>query len=120
MADIFIYAITNPESEENYKPELNKKGFADGEDYCIAAVYISDNESGNKDDLERTVKYNIVRRLNNYSLKHSVFMIDRFTVVVCKGIDNIVFEAEMKKQADMLNEVFSTADVYIGVGPRCV
>ena len=94
------------------------KGFADGEDYCIAAVYISDNESGNKDDLERTVKYNIVRRLNNYSLKHSVFMIDRFTVVVCQGIDNIVFEAEMKKQADMLNEVFSTADVYIGVGPK--
>ena len=118
MADIFIYAITNPENEENYKPELNKKGFADGEDYCIAAVYISDNESGNKDDLERTVKYNIVRRLNNYSLKHSVFMIDRFTIVVCQGIDNIVFEAEMKKQADMLNEVFSTADVYIGVGPK--
>lgn len=118
VADTFIYAINNPLKEDGYKAELKKSGFTEGEEYSIAAVKLSVSDDRRMENLDRTARYNIARRLNGYSLRHSVFNLDKLIIVICQGIGRDDFEQEMKNQAEAMNMSFSGNLICIGTGPR--
>ena len=117
MAETFIYAINNPLKEEGYKPELEKYDFYDGEGYAVAAVKLNVNDKERRESMERMARYNLVRRLNRYTARHSIFTVDRLMFVICQGIEEADFEEQLKKQASALNAAFPEDSAYIGVSP---
>lgn len=117
MAETFIYAINNPLKEESYKPELGKYGFCDGDEYAVAAVKLNVNDKERRESMERMARYNLVRRLNRYTARHSIFTVDRIMFVICQGIEEADFEEQLKKQASALNAAFPEDRAFIGVSP---
>lgn len=116
-AETFIYAINNPQQETTYKPILEKSGFVDGQTYLMAAVSLKVNNPERRESAERMTKYNIGRRLNAYTERHSIFDMDKFILVICQGIGQTEFETEIKCQAEILNKTFSKDGIYIGIAP---
>lgn len=104
VADTFIYAINNPLREEKYKPELEKIGFVDGEPYEVAALKI-DMDKEKLESAERVAKYNAIRRLNKYTQRHSVFSLESVIIIICQGIEQSIFEKEIKELAESLKEL---------------
>lgn len=115
LAEAFIYAINNPSKEENYRAELEKNGFTDGEDYAFAALRLKIGDSSVRESAERTAKYGAVRALNKYTARHSVFMMDKLMIIVCQGVGRSEFENEMEKLSDTLIGTFQNERIYIGV-----
>ena len=62
-------------------------------------------------------RYNLVRRLNRYTARHSIFTVDRIMFVICQGIEEADFEEQLKKQASALNAAFPEDRAFIGVSP---
>ncbi len=116
-AEMFIYAINNPQQETTYKPILEKSGFVDGQTYLMAAVSLKVNNPERRESAERMAKYNIGRRLNAYTERHSIFDMDKFILVVCQGIGQTEFETEIKSQAEILKSSFIKDGIYIGIAP---
>lgn len=116
-AEMFIYAIDNPQQESTYKPILEKSGFVDGEAYLMSAVYLKINNPERRENAERMTKYNIGRRLNAHTERHSIFEMDKLILVVCQGMRQNEFETEIKGQAEILKRTFNEDGVYIGIAP---
>ncbi|MEA4971672.1 MAG: PucR family transcriptional regulator ligand-binding domain-containing protein [Candidatus Metalachnospira sp.] len=116
-AEMFIYAINNPQQESTYKSILEKSGFVDGETFLMAAVSLKVNNPERRESAERMTKYNIGRRLNVYTDRHSIFDMDKFILVVCQGMGQNDFETEIKSQAEILKNSFIKDGIYIGIAP---
>ncbi len=114
-AETFMYAISNPSKEEDYRAELEKNGFVDGEEYAFAAVRLRVGDKARKESVERTARYGAVRALNKYTARHSVFIMDKLMLIICQGIGRDDFESEMEKLSEMLRLAFPQDNIYLGV-----
>ncbi len=113
-AEAFMSAISNPSKEENYKEELEKNGFSDGEEYAFAAMKLKVADKTRRESAERTARYGTVRALNKYTTRHSVFMMDKLMLIICQGIGRDEFENEMEKQAETLSKAYPEDKIYVG------